>query len=121
MDIARIPVEGDITFHTVEKVELDKLYELTGADTVEHVALTREGQEASTFLDEEGKLNGRPVNRRADWLLHMFSGLASHDTIVGDVVICGMPDEDGESTGLTTEWRAFLADKTTFADIEQPA
>lgn len=123
MHIAHIPADmgSPVTIHEVERVELSKLYELTGADTVESFDLSRDEQEATAFLSETGKLDGLPVNRRADWLAHMFGSIRQDDVIVGDIVVCGAPDEDGESTGLTSEWREFLTNATTFEEVALPA
>jgi hypothetical protein len=43
-------------------------------------------------LDEEGKLKGRPLNRRATALWHEAAPYARRDVLVGDVVVC-TPDE----------------------------
>ena len=46
-------------------------------------------------LNEEGKLKGLPINRRA-------TELYPSDIIVGDVIITGLSDEDGEFTAAPT-------------------
>jgi len=119
MHYAVIPVSGDIEFKEADRIELDHLYEATKAETVQAVELSREGQEATLWLDEEGKVNARQVNHRADYIAHMFSGVAPDDVIVGDAVITGPADEDGETTGLTEAWRRFLTELP--ADVSQPA
>lgn len=54
----------------------------------------------TAYLDEEGKVKGRAVNDRAHHFLHWVSpcGLAAWDTIVGDVVLVGPVDDDGDDT-----------------------
>lgn len=47
------------------------------------------------FLNEEGKIDGLPVNHLANALAHEQTGIAHDDLIVGNVVIC-TPTEAGE-------------------------
>ena len=49
----------------------------------------------SAFCNEEGKINGLPLNSVAT----NFTGIHG-DVLVGDVVITGPPDEEGENTSL---------------------
>lgn len=108
MQYAVIPTEGDITFHEAEKIDLDVLYRAINTDLVEAVGLSRDGVAATAWLAEEGKLDGLPVNPRADWLMHMTSGIAPNDTIVGIVVVTGGYDDEGETLGLPEEWSRFV-------------
>jgi hypothetical protein len=87
---------------------LDDMYEKLACDTVEVVALTRDGHEASMWLDENGKVDARPINRAGDYLAHMFSGIAPADVIVGPILVTGGTDDEGETTDLDEKWRAFL-------------
>lgn len=52
------------------------------------------------FCDEEGKLKRKPVNRLAT--------LICDDLIVGDIIICGPPDGQGELTALDTRLATSL-------------
>lgn len=49
------------------------------------------------WLDEEGKLKGRPVNARATKLAHRIKAISAQDVIVGDAVITGFNDDTGEN------------------------
>ncbi|MBM4646548.1 DUF3846 domain-containing protein [Rhodococcus hoagii] len=71
---------------------------------------------ASIFCNEEAKLIGLELNRRATMLWWTHYPPSRHaDIINGDVVIVGQPDDEGETQGVpdellslltqTTEWR----------------
>ncbi len=55
------------------------------------------------FMNEEGKLHSLPINERATeiWLAN-FPNFP--DVIVGDVVIAGATDEEGEQLGLDSDY-----------------
>jgi len=92
-----IPVNGE-----PEVVELD------GA-TVPYDALVEniEGwlecvtvdDDKTMWVDEEGKLNGLPVNHQATLLWEQSYGFT--DVIVGPAVVSGGTDENGDTLGLT--------------------
>lgn len=44
------------------------------------------------FLNEDGKSMGLPFNLIADLLAHDLTGIASHDSIVGDVLIASLSE-----------------------------
>lgn len=50
------------------------------------------------YLNEEGKLDNLPYNERATLLTRAM--LSASDLIVGDVVITGPTDDDGETTSV---------------------
>lgn len=82
---------------------------------------------ASLVLDEEGKLAQKPINRRATllfWLL--FPSVRHHDVIVGDVLIVGYPDKDGNTTDVPTkvvellfETKSYKAEFQTYDDANK--
>lgn len=82
---------------------------------------------ASLVLDEEGKLAQKPINRRATllfWLL--FPSIRHHDVIVGDVLIVGHPDKDGNTTDapanvveLLFETKSYKAEFQTYDDANK--
>jgi hypothetical protein len=59
------------------------------------------------WVNEEGKLNGLPVNRVATELLTREFG-QKFDTIVGNAIITGGADDEGETLGLTNDQVATL-------------
>jgi hypothetical protein len=58
------------------------------------------------WLNEEGKLIGLPVNRAATKLWESQYGPT--DVMMGNVVITGVPDDEGRMTELDTEAALFV-------------
>lgn len=83
--------------------------------------------QASLVVDEEGKLKSKPINRRATllfWLLVPAARL--RDAIVGDILIVGYPDGDGNTTDVPTEvvelllgTESYKAEFQTFDDADK--
>lgn len=82
---------------------------------------------ASLVLNENGKLEQKPINRRATllfWLL--FPSIRHHDVIVGDVLIVGHPDSQGNTTDapanvvkLLFETKSYKAEFQTLDDANK--
>lgn len=62
------------------------------------------------YLDEEGKLNQRPYNRRATKLAHRLKLIRLDDVIVGDAVVTGFDTETGENTDAPNWALRYLTD-----------
>ncbi|MGW5074012.1 DUF3846 domain-containing protein [Rhodococcus sp. NPDC004095] len=91
---------------------LRDIYSLTNCNIVEFVDF---GNGASMITDEEGKLNGSELNRRATLLLWLLeSRWRNADVIMGDVLIIGAPDEEGNSTSIPEELRALIMDVDSY-------
>lgn len=59
---------------------------------------------ATVWLNEEGKLQGLPVNQRATAMLWVHnSRFLAADVLCGDVFITGRPDERGNDTTVPVE------------------
>jgi hypothetical protein len=74
------------------------------------------GDIGSGFVNEEGKLKGLPdnINATAVWhrsnKLHKFS-----DYLVGDVLFCGLPDDEGNSQDISEQFSDFIKNiRSTF-------
>lgn len=70
---------------------------------------------ASMVVNEEGKLEKRPINRRATllfWLL--FPTMRHRDVIVGDVLIVGHPDDVGNTTDVPADLVALLFETKSY-------
>lgn len=79
--------------------ELEELQRLVGG-FIEYVPLYGDDDEValSLFCNEEGKIEGLPPNGRAN---HFFGdALLEGDVLVGNVVLMGPPDDDGETLPL---------------------
>jgi hypothetical protein len=60
-----------------------------------------DGQTWTAYLNEEGKLNGLPPNPEADSIARKLGWQSlPGDYLVGPVVFCGPPDNDGYDTDL---------------------
>lgn len=57
-----------------------------------------EAQEASFFVNEDGKNIGLPLNRRATLMLWvLYPAFRQADVLSGDVVLLGAPDAEGDT------------------------
>ncbi len=79
---------------------------------------------ASLVVNEEGKLEKLAINRRATLLFWMlFPSIRGRDVILGDVLIVGYPDKQGNTTDapkevfeLLFDTRSYKAEFQTFDD-----
>lgn len=60
------------------------------------------------YINEEGKIDGLPVNARASQLAWTQGAIAEDDCIVGNAILFGKGNEFGEETSITPECRAWL-------------
>jgi hypothetical protein len=65
------------------------------------------------WVNEEGKMDGLPVNDYATRLFASAFG-AGIDIIVGDAIVTGGADDEGETLGLTDEQLKSLVEDTLF-------
>jgi hypothetical protein len=72
--------------------------------------------ELTMWVNEEGKMDGLPYNNIASRLFDKVFGVFV-DEIVGDVIISGGTDDDGETLGLTDDQIEKL---TTVLDPYRP-
>lgn len=70
---------------------------------IEGLRLGDTGQYA--FINEDGKLRQLPVNQRATQLCFERNvGLHPNDFIVGNMIVVGPPDADGNETDVSEEF-----------------
>lgn len=74
---------------------------------------------ASLFINEEGKLLKLPGNRRATylWWASISAYVIGDDVLSGDVVLIGLPDDDGDTQSLSDEL-VYLFTKTDQFKVE---
>lgn len=107
MQIAVIPADPalDITFRDIDEESgyLEALQELVSGD-IQSVTLNRYAM--TMYLNENGKLEGRPANHRATVLAHWANAIWADDVIAGDAVLTGPIDDAGEDTPIvdTHKW-----------------
>lgn len=72
-------------------------------------AIDLESPAMTFFTNEEGKLIGLPINRRATVMWWLYSPTSyGYDVISGDAVLVGQPDRVGETQSLPEELVALL-------------
>lgn len=103
-----IPAEGPSRIVSIDEGnELAQLQKLVGG-YIEAVTL-KSGH--TLWLNEEGKLNGLPRNRGAQYFFDLHFGIGQ-DILVGDAVLMGGANAEGETLGLTDDqveaYSAFL-------------
>ena len=100
----RITTNNEIIIENIpndfEKAEYEYLKSSVGG-YIESVPLESPTDNLTMWCNEEGKLDGLPVNFAATHLWELSYGKT--DIIMGDIVITGGADEDGETLGLTKE------------------
>ena len=105
-----IPVEGPITeLHlppssdpSSDRSSLRTLQEAVGG-WIEAVAIPEfvtDSERATAYVNEEGKLEALPINRRATDMMVPGVGLMWGDYIAGPMVVCGFDPRTGENASI---------------------
>lgn len=93
-----IIIPADIT-EPIRQADLNGYSELSEA--VGGMIQPVDGEDFTAYVNEEGKLIDLGINRRANAFIHaQVPALPAYDVIVGDVVILGGLDEEGEDTDV---------------------
>lgn len=112
-------------------IRADDTIDMLGTDTqpsydqiVQHVGGLLEGvaiQNTTSYINEEGKIMGLPVNKIATVLAHADEAIMPSDHICGDMVVFGPLDEDGEITSLHSTFVPRLMHElgVTLTDMEE--
>lgn len=80
---------------------------------IEHVGFSQPA--ASLYVNEEGKINELPMNRRATLLVWMHNpAFRYRDVIVGDALLTGPADEHGRDTNVPDELSHALFEAKRF-------
>jgi len=88
-------------------------YQTAVGGYIEPVAIKQPAM--TLFANEDGKVQGLPVNRRATLLWWLLVPQARHrDVLCGNVVLVGPADKDGRSTDIPDEIRRLLFDARSF-------
>lgn len=93
-----IVIRPDDTF-TVDEIDvsLSSLQALVGG----YIEAAMSNERGTIFCNEEGKLEGLPVNRLATWLWRSLAPGQYADSLVGTVVVLGPVDSSGDETDVT--------------------
>lgn len=95
--VVYIQTQKDCPFDVIEiKDNLKTLQKLIGCTAIDIVQREIGGERLSVICDDEGLLKDKPKLSAIWWP----SGSCA---LVGNLIIAGLPDEEGELTSLTTE------------------
>jgi len=95
MKVLRIRTNGVVEEIEIEN-SLDGMQKAVGG-MIEFIPMT---DEVHAYIDEEGKLKGKETNAKATWACCRFNvGLQPGDLIVGDMILLGSLNADGECDG----------------------
>lgn len=89
-----------------EDIRAENIADLAGGD-IQLIGIRQ--LEMNMYLNENGKIEGLPLNFRATMLCHATGSIFADDVITGDTVILGpIDDEEGEDTALSAKQVEFL-------------
>ena len=95
MKVLQIRTNGDVEEIEIDK-GLDSMQSAVGG-MIEFIPMTKE---VHAYIDEEGKLKGKEVNALATMTCcHLNVGVAPGDMILGDMIILGSLNAEGQSDG----------------------
>lgn len=107
-----IPVDTDrpIEIRTFDRLED---YQSAVGGWIEAVDLMPLG--STLYVNEEGLLRQLPFNARATFLCwYELAHLRRDMILVGDAVLVGIPNEDGDDTDVPNETLALLTERTAY-------
>lgn len=93
--VLTITTNNDVNIKEVDSVEYETLYEAVNG-LVELVSIN---EDIDMWLNEEGKLNGLEPNVLATLLFNKV--FPTFDVIMGNIIITGGADEEGNTVGLS--------------------
>lgn len=108
--IRALIIRADETWEVTDVVpELEQMYAAVDTRQLERVSCRL----AAFYLDEHGKMDGKPVNMLATLFARVLRlGLASDDFMVGTVMVLGAEVRGGNETGIIDEtlqvWQIML-------------
>ena len=101
-----ITTDNEIALASVDPDNLLKDLQNAVGGWIEAVNLT---DNITMWINEEGKLNNLPLNVTATLLYHTVYG--PYDLIVGNVILTGGPDDDGNTTEIDLNELSALGDR----------
>ena len=108
----QVTTTGEVTELDLASDSLNKLQTAVGG-WVQAIDLA---SDLSMWCNEEGKLTGLPHNPYAQYMWDKVFG-AHTDYLVGDIVLTGGTDSEGETIGLTQEQVDIM--KLTVAKVQK--
>lgn len=96
-----IKTNGEVSAEQVENENEYNFLSETLEGWIQAVNLTDDLEGLTLWVNEEGKMNGLAYNQKATYLWEKSYGFT--DVIVGNAVITGGSDDEGETISLTDE------------------
>lgn len=93
--VLTITTDNEVSIKEVDSVEYETLYEAVNG-LVELVSIN---EDVDMWLNEDGKVNGLEPNVLATLLFNKV--FPDFDVIMGDVIITGGADDEGNTVGLS--------------------
>ena len=106
----KVTTEGKASIIDLEADSNELLTLQTAVGGLIEIATLESGY--TMFMNEEGKIHGLPINERATeiWVAN-FPNFP--DVILGDIVLAGETDDEGEQLGLEPEYAQRLVELLT--------
>jgi hypothetical protein len=98
MKCKSVTLDVDGTVRVEEYDGCDDIYRIIGRNCSMFESIR--GAPFDVFIDEEGKMNGQPLNIVATDLLRESGIIFPKDFIAGKAMFCGKPDKDGNATDV---------------------
>jgi hypothetical protein len=103
--VAVIPVDGDIEITEWERPEYQKMKTTVGG----WLEAIYPASNVTMWCNEEGKIEGLPVNRNATALWYFLQPeAAGRDTLSGTVIVTGGADSEGEAKSIDPMIEAMI-------------
>lgn len=96
-----VKANGTYDIHNVETLGMKEIQEVVaGPGQTSPFFEVVQGEGLSLYLNEEGKLIPLPVNVAITHFARANGIISSRDDVRGDVVVVGLPDDEGMDTDL---------------------
>lgn len=96
-----VKANGTYDIHNVEALGMKEIQAaVAGPGQISPYFQVVQGQGMSFYLNEEGKLLPLPVNEAITRFARENGIISQRDDVRGDVVVVGLPDEEGMDTEL---------------------
>jgi len=105
-----ITLDTDGTVRTEEYEGCPDIYRLIGRGCSTFQSLPCAKLPCEAFIDEEGKMDGQPINVAATDFLRLHRAIFPHDYIAGKIMFVGLPDDQGGATDIDPRMLLVIRD-----------
>ena len=103
-----ITLDVDGTVRVEEYEGCPDIYRIIGRGCSTFQSLPFATLKCDVFIDEEGKMDGQPVNVPATDFLRAAHGISPYDYITGKIMFVGLPDSEGGATDVDPRLEATI-------------